>query len=121
MAPHSNQADDAFFKEADSSSMSGEDLWSAELRLDMARQCEMWAKIASRIELNASFLGTPRMKLYSQDERDALAAMMANMKQLLGRVSGDLGQSIEATYSRLEVALQAYDAFMAHASSSPRD
>jgi hypothetical protein len=118
---NSNYADDALFKETDSSPMCGEELWSAELRRDMARQCEMWAKIADKIELNASALGTPRMKLYSQDERDALAAMMANMKQLLGRVSGDLGQSIELTYARLEAALQAYDAFIARAGSSLRD
>jgi hypothetical protein len=118
---HGNCAGDALSEEADSSTMRSEELWSAGLRLDMARQCEMWAEIASKIERNASVLGTPGMKLYSQDERDALAAMMANMKQLLGRVGGDMGKSIDATYSRLEAALHAYDAFMARADSSLRD
>lgn len=121
MVHPSNYADDAESEDANSSTMSSEDLWSPGLRLDMARQCEMWANIATKIELNADVLGTSRMKLYSQDERDALAAMMANMKQLLGRVSGDLGQSIEFTYTRLEAALQAYDAFIARAGSSLRD
>jgi len=117
---HRNDADDALFQRADSSEMSDGESWSVELRLYMKRQCEMWADITAKIEYNASVLGTPRMRLYSPDERKALAAMMANMKQLLDRAHGDMGRSIEATHARLEAALQAYDAFIARSGSCLR-
>jgi len=114
---HSNDTDDALFRRPDSSEIAEGEYWSADLRLYMERQCEMWAGIATRVEHNARVLGTPRMRLYSADERKALVTMMANMKQLLDRVHGDLGQSIEATHARLEAALQAYDAFIARSES----
>ncbi len=120
MGQHSNDAEDALFKEADSSGASDEEPWSIGLRLHMERQCEMWADIAARVERNARVLGTARMRLYSPDERKALATMMANMKQLLDRVNGDLGKSIALTHSRLDAALQAYDAFIDHSGSGLR-
>lgn len=120
MGQHSNDAEDALIKGAESSGASDDGPWSPGLRLHMERQCEMWADIAARVEQNASVLGTAGMRLYSPDERNALAAMMANMRQLLDRVNGDLGRSIEASHARLDAALQAYDTFIARSGSCLR-
>ncbi|MGB3289888.1 MAG: hypothetical protein WBA83_11475 [Burkholderiaceae bacterium] len=113
MGQHSNDVDNAFFQCSASSEASDGGSWSPELRLHLEKQCEMWANITARIESNARVLGTPEMRLYSPDERNALAAMMANMRQFMDGVNGDLGRSVEATHARLEAALAAYDAFIA--------
>src|SRR3546814_6100728 len=102
-----------------SSDVCSSDLWSAGLRLHMEKQCAMWANRTASIEHNVDALGTANMKLYSPEERAALAIMMGNMEQLLGQVEDEPGPLIKAVLARLDTALRAYDLFIARSDSCP--
>src|SRR3546814_15843726 len=92
---HSKDANDAWFTGSDTTGMPGREQWSAGLRLHMEKQCAMWANITASIEHNVDALGTANMKLYSPEERAALAIMMGNMEQLLGQVEDEPGPRTE--------------------------
>src|SRR3546814_12869693 len=106
---HSKDANDAWFTGSDTTGMPGREQWSAGLRLHMEKQCAMWANITASIEHNVDSLGTANMKLYSPEERAALAIMMGNMEQLRGPVDTEQGPLITDVLPGLDQALRAYD------------
>src|SRR3546814_18369301 len=77
------------------------------------------SNLTASTEHNVDALGTANIKLYSPEERAALAIMRGNMEQLRGQVEDEPGPLIKAVLARLDTALRAYDLFIARSDSCP--
>lgn len=83
--------------------------WSVELLADVDRQYELWAGMLTKITQNLARAGTPKMVVYSSEEREQLQIMVDNMKQLAGCIGGERAKKITTLHGKALFVLGSYD------------